>query len=95
MNGTTSVGDDARLRTVLTMGDRASVVESRGGRRTAWSRFDDTYTGDATYLTGVPRDQRHAVGTTSERYRLYGSDGCYDRSLTTVQGVLTEERDRC
>ncbi|MGW3287575.1 peptide-N4-asparagine amidase [Streptomyces sp. NPDC001002] len=95
MNGTTSIGDDARLRTVLTMGDRASVAESRGGRRTAWSRFDDTYTGDATYLTGVPRDQRHAVGTTSERYRLYGSDGCYDRSLTTVQGVLTEERDRC
>ena len=95
MNGTTTLGDDARLRTELALGDRAAVVESRGGRRTGWSRLDDTVTGDATWTTGVPRDQRHAVGTTSERYRLYGSAGCYDRSLTAVQGVLTEERDHC
>ncbi|WP_244374501.1 peptide-N4-asparagine amidase [Streptomyces griseorubiginosus] len=95
MDGSTTIGDDARLRTVLTLGDRAAVSETRGGRRTGWSRLDDTVSGDATFTTGVPRDQRHAVGTTSERYRLYGSHGCYDRSLTTVQGVLTEDRTRC
>ncbi|WP_328416216.1 peptide-N4-asparagine amidase A [Streptomyces violaceus] len=95
MDGTTTLGAGDRLRTVLTLGDRATTVESRGGRRTAWSRLDDSYTGDATYTANVPRDQRHAVGTTSERYRLYGSHGCYDRTLTTVQGVLTGDRDRC
>ncbi|MFF3331789.1 peptide-N4-asparagine amidase [Streptomyces sp. NPDC002888] len=95
MNGTTTVGADDRLRTVLTLGDRAAVVGTRGERRTAWSRLDDTYTGDATFTVNVPRDQRHAVGTTSERYRLHGSAGCYDRSLTTVQGVLTEDRRGC
>ncbi|MER5911401.1 peptide-N4-asparagine amidase [Streptomyces sp. NPDC001982] len=95
MNGVVAVGTDDRLRTTLTLGDRAAVVETRDGRRTAWSRLDDTYTGDATYTLNVPRDQRHAVGTTSERYRLYGSDGCYDRSLTTVQGVLTEDDRGC
>ncbi|MFF4395183.1 peptide-N4-asparagine amidase [Streptomyces sp. NPDC001480] len=95
MNGTTAIGADDRLRTVLTLGDRAAVAETRGGRRTAWSRLDDTYTGDATYTLDVPRDQRHAVGTTSERYRLHGSGGCHDRSLTTVQGVLTEDDSRC
>lgn len=95
MDGTTTIGAGDRLRTVLTLGDRAAVTESSQGRRIAWSRLDDTYTGDATYTISVPRDQRHAVGTTSERYRLYGSDGCYDRSLTTVQGVLTEERSDC
>ncbi|MER6068160.1 peptide-N4-asparagine amidase [Streptomyces sp. NPDC001817] len=95
MNGTTTVGTDDRLRTVLTLGDRASVVELRDGRRTTWSRLDDTFSGDAAYTINVPRDQRHAVGTSSEHYRLYGSDGCYDRSLTTVQGVLTEDRDGC
>ncbi|MFJ8717326.1 peptide-N4-asparagine amidase [Streptomyces violaceus] len=95
MDGTTTLGAGDRLRTVLTLGDRATTVESRGGRRTAWSRLDDSYTGDATYTANVPRDQRHAVGTTSERYRLYGSHGCYDRTLTTVQGVLTGARDRC
>ncbi|MGV9498356.1 peptide-N4-asparagine amidase [Streptomyces sp. NPDC003642] len=95
MDGTTTLGAGDRLRTVLTLGDRATTVETHGARRTAWSRLDDTYTGDATYTANVPRDQRHAVGTTSERYRLYGSHGCHDRTLTTVQGVLTEDRGRC
>ncbi|MEE1764889.1 peptide-N4-asparagine amidase [Streptomyces sp. SP18BB07] len=95
MDGTTTLGAGDRLRTVLTLGDRATVTETHGGRRTAWTRLDDTYTGDATYTANVPRDQRHAVGTTSERYRTYGSSGCYDRSLVSVQGVLTEDRKGC
>ncbi|GGJ08565.1 hypothetical protein GCM10010121_018620 [Streptomyces brasiliensis] len=70
-------------------------METRDGRRTAWSRLGDTYTGDATYTLNVPRDQRHVIGTTSERYRLYGSAGCYDRTLTTVQGVLIEDTKGC
>ncbi|MFE6823576.1 peptide-N4-asparagine amidase [Streptomyces sp. NPDC057690] len=95
MNGTTTLGADDRLRTVLTLGDRADSVTTRNGLRTSWSRLDDTYTGDATFTVNVPRDQRHAVGTTSERYRSYGSDGCYDRRLTTRQGVLTEDHGGC
>jgi hypothetical protein len=95
MDGTTTLGAGDRLRTVLTLADRASVTESRNGRRTGWSRLDDTYAGDATYTANVPRDQRHAVGTTSERYRIRGSAGCYDRSLVTVQGMLTEDRRNC
>ncbi|AZQ33089.1 peptide-N4-asparagine amidase A [Streptomyces cyaneochromogenes] len=95
MDGTTTLAADDRLRTVLTLGDRAEAGTSYGGRRIAWSRLDDTYTGDAAWTTNVPRDQRHAVATTSERYRLHGSDGCYDRSLTSVQGVLTEDRSDC
>ncbi|WP_309550436.1 peptide-N4-asparagine amidase [Streptomyces argyrophylli] len=95
MNGATTLGADGRLRTVLTLGDRATAVTREGVRRTAWSRLDDTYSGDATYTVDVPRDQRHAVGTSAERYRLLGSAGCHDRSLTTVQGVLTEDRSRC
>jgi hypothetical protein len=95
MDGTTTLGAGDRLRTVLKLGDREAVTETFAGRRTAWSWLDDAYTGDATYTANVPRDQRHAVGTTSERYRLYGSAGCHDRSLVTVQGVLTEDRNRC
>ncbi|MFJ7903306.1 peptide-N4-asparagine amidase [Streptomyces sp. NPDC096198] len=95
MDGSTTIGTDGRLRTVLTLGDRAAVLETGGGRRAVRSRFDDTYTGDAAYTTNVPREQRHAVATTSERYRLDGTAGCYDRRLTTVQGVVTEDRDGC
>ncbi|MFF0082076.1 peptide-N4-asparagine amidase [Streptomyces canus] len=95
MDGTTTIGTGDRLRTVLTLGDRAEVSVIRAGHRTGWSRLDDTYAGDATYTINVPRDQRHAVGTTSEHYRIRGSAGCYDRSLTTTQGVLTGERSGC
>lgn len=95
MDGTTSIGAGDRLRTVLTLGDRAEVSVTRAGHRTAWYRLDDTYAGDATYTINVPRDQRHAVGTTSEHYRIRGSADCYDRSLVTVQGMLTGERSDC
>ncbi|WP_416975492.1 peptide-N4-asparagine amidase [Streptomyces sp. 4F14] len=91
MDGATTIGADDRLRTVMTLADRAAVSDTRG----RWSRLDDTYTGDATYTTGVPRDQRHGVATTSERYRLTGSRGCYDRTVTAVQGVLTEDSSAC
>ncbi|MFI1716678.1 peptide-N4-asparagine amidase [Streptomyces litmocidini] len=95
MDGEISVDAANRLRTVLTVGDRAAVDVVRGGKRLSWSRLDDTYTGDASFNLGVPREQRHALGTGTERYRLYGSDGCYDRSLTSVQGTVTEDLRRC
>ncbi|WP_329260128.1 peptide-N4-asparagine amidase [Streptomyces pseudovenezuelae] len=95
MDGTTTIGAGDRLRTRLTLGDRAEVTVTRSGRPTGWYRLDDTYAGDATYTINVPRDQRHAVGTTSERYRIRGSAGCYDRSVGTAQGVLVREREGC
>lgn len=95
MDGETSVGAGNRLRTVMTMGDRADSATLRGGMRQGWSRMDDTYTGDAAYNQNVPRDQRHATGVSRERYRLDGPGLCYDRTLATAQGELTENRQRC
>ncbi|MFD9358081.1 peptide-N4-asparagine amidase [Streptomyces sp. NPDC060031] len=98
MDGETTLGADDRLRTVLSLGDRADTVTLRGGRQVDWSRLDDRYTGDASYTADVPRDQRHAVGATTARYRLLGSDapgGCYDRTVATAQGTVTVDRRRC
>ncbi|WP_030192479.1 peptide-N4-asparagine amidase [Streptomyces sp. NRRL S-87] len=95
LDGAVTLGADGRLRTVITMGDRADGTVLRDGRRLAWSRLDDRYTGDASYTSGVPRDQRHAVGTSTERYRLTGPTGCYDREIGTEQGVLTVDRHNC
>ncbi|MFG3509703.1 peptide-N4-asparagine amidase [Streptomyces sp. NPDC047821] len=95
MDGETTLGAGDRLRTVLALGDRTDTLVLRDGERPRRTRLHATYAGDATYTTGVPRDQRHAVGTSSARHRLYGPGGCYDRSLTTVQGTLTEDRRRC
>ncbi|THA57657.1 peptide-N4-asparagine amidase A [Streptomyces sp. A1136] len=96
MDGRTTVGTGDRLRTVLSLGDRADTATLRGGRQVGWSRLENTYAGDASYTAGVPREQRHAVGTTTVRYRLSGSAaGCYDRTVATAQGVLTQDRRRC
>ncbi|MFI8941872.1 peptide-N4-asparagine amidase [Streptomyces syringium] len=95
MDGEITIGTGDRLRTVMTMGDREDTVTLRGHRRVGWSRLDDTYTGDAAYNQNVPRDQRHATGVSRERYRLYGPGVCYDRTLATAQGELTEDRQGC
>ncbi|MEU6990208.1 peptide-N4-asparagine amidase [Streptomyces sp. NPDC046465] len=95
MDGTTTLGDSDRLRTEIALGDRSETTTIRDGRRGNWSVLDDRYDGDATYTANVPREQRHAVGTSRERYRLLGDTGCYDRTLATVQGTLTEDRRRC
>ncbi|QES46866.1 peptide-N4-asparagine amidase A [Streptomyces venezuelae] len=95
MDGETTLGAGDRLRTVLALGDRADTLTLRDGRTMSAERLDHRYTGDATYTTGVPRDQRHAVGTSSERYRRYGTAGCYDRTVGTAQGTVTEDRRRC
>ncbi|MEU6314376.1 peptide-N4-asparagine amidase [Streptomyces sp. NPDC047014] len=98
MNGETTLGPGDRLRTVLSLGDRADTRTLRGGRTLTTGRLDDRYTGDATYTANVPRDQRHAVGTTTARHRLYGSmapGGCYDRTVGTVQGTVTVDRRHC
>ncbi|MGV9883070.1 peptide-N4-asparagine amidase [Streptomyces sp. NPDC003006] len=95
MDGTTTLGADDRLRTEISLGDRAESVSARGDRRIGWSVIDDRYDGDASYISNVPREERHARGTSRERYRQYGDRGCHDRTLATVQGVLTEDRLRC
>ncbi|WP_223281019.1 peptide-N4-asparagine amidase [Streptomyces antnestii] len=95
MDGATTLDAANRLRTVIDLGDRAETGRSTGAGGTAWTVLDDTYTGDASYTAGVPRDQRHATGTSRERYRLSGPDGCYDHELATAQGALTVDRTRC
>lgn len=98
MDGETTLGAADRLRTVIALGDRAETTTLRGGRTVDRTRLDDRYTGDASYTANVPRDQRHAVGTSTEHYQLYGAPtgrGCYDRTVTTVQGTVTEDRRRC
>ncbi|MFJ1864565.1 peptide-N4-asparagine amidase [Streptomyces sp. NPDC088097] len=98
MNGATTLGAGDRLRTVLSLGDRADTVTSHAGRERGRTHLDDTYTGDATYTANVPREQRHAVAATTARYRLYGAEpgsGCYDRTVATAQGTVTVDRRRC
>ncbi|MGK5628810.1 peptide-N4-asparagine amidase [Streptomyces sp. URMC 123] len=95
MDGRTTLGAGDRLRTVLRLGDSADTAVMRASAPVSWTQFEDRYAGDATYTTKVPREERHAVGTSAQRYRQYGSRGCYDRELGTAQGALVTDLRRC
>ncbi|WP_338684111.1 peptide-N4-asparagine amidase A [Streptomyces acidiscabies] len=82
LDGRATIDSGNRLRVIMSVGDRSAVGATR---------VDDEYRGDATFTLGVPRDQRHAVATTSERYRVRGPGVRYDHTLATEQGVLTKD----
>lgn len=86
LDGRSTIDTDNRLRVIMSIDDHA---------RTDGILSDDKYAGDATFTLGVARADRHAVATTSERYRLRGAGVCYDHTLATEQGVLTKDVRRC
>ncbi|MGW7209967.1 peptide-N4-asparagine amidase [Streptomyces sp. NPDC054837] len=86
LDGRSTIDTDNRLRVIMSIDDHA---------RTDGILSDDKYAGDATFTLGVAREDRHAVATTSERYRLSGAGVCYDHTLATEQGVLTKDVRRC
>jgi hypothetical protein len=90
IDGVVSVDTANRLTTTITVTDAGSFSSPR-----AVSWLDDTYRGEASWLLGVPRDQRHAVGVSSERYRRYGTGGCYDHTIATQNGYVTQDLRRC
>jgi hypothetical protein len=87
IDGAISIATDNRLTTTITMTD-AATDDGFGLCGLQHRTLDDRYTGQASFLLGVPREQRHAVGTSKERYRL-GGDTRYDRTITTDNGIVT------
>jgi len=94
----TSLGD--RLNTTITVTDAATHSHAGVGGTQRWT-LDDTYTGEATWTLGVPRPDRHAIGTSRERYQLRGDhpsrhhSTCYDRTIATVNGFITHNTNTC
>ncbi len=86
IDGSITVSPDNRLTTTMTMTDAATETGvGIGGPR--HRTLDDTYTGEASWTLGVPREQRHATGTSQERYRL-GGDTRYERTIRTRNGFV-------
>jgi hypothetical protein len=80
IDGSIFVSAENRLTTTITVTDAFSNI----GVHTGLSTLDDTYTGEASWTLGVPRSDRHAQGTSRERYHLDG----YDRTISTVNGYV-------
>ncbi|MFD0521202.1 peptide-N4-asparagine amidase [Paractinoplanes durhamensis] len=74
IDGSITVDADNRLTTKIRMSDARGPVT-------------DTFTGEASWLLGVPRDQRHATASTEERYRIAGR---YDKTIRTANGAVLQ-----
>jgi hypothetical protein len=93
INGTITVSPENRLTTTITMTD-AVTATSAGPGGFGLRVLDDTYRGEASWTLNVPREQRHAVGTSQEHYRLTG-DTCFDHTIETMNGFVTADVRRC
>ncbi|WP_329125162.1 peptide-N4-asparagine amidase [Streptomyces sp. NBC_01465] len=86
LDGRFTIDSADRLRVIMSIGDHARIGATR---------IDDTYNGDAAFTLNVAREDRKAVATTGEHYRLRAPGTCYDRTLATEQGVLTKDVRGC
>jgi hypothetical protein len=82
------------VTTDLDIFDRTRAVSTLAGSTTRDRQTDETYDGRASWIYNVPRDQRHATGTQTVRYRATGN-GCYDHTLAAVNGYYTKDFYRC
>lgn len=96
LDGLISVTPENRLTTTITVSDAADELTTRGLHVAARRELSDVYTGEASYTLGVPRVDRHPVGTSTQRYRLTGEHGaCYDRRISTQNGFVTADVQAC
>lgn len=88
MDGTVTVSAANRLTTRITLVDAATTRKSGASPL----RLLDTWTGEASWTLGVPREDRHAVGTSMQRYRLSGPGVRYDHTVATRNGTVLTNR---
>ncbi|MFI5931140.1 peptide-N4-asparagine amidase [Actinoplanes sp. NPDC051494] len=83
LDGAVTIDSDNRLTTTISLTDAVT----KPGRKIL-----DTYEGEASWLLGVPRDQRHATGVSTERYRVWQPGPDYDHTIRVVNGTVVIDR---
>lgn len=84
-----------RLTTELKLDDEADLQRFRGKRVIASTATRDHFEGSASYTSGVPRENRNAVGHSKQRYTVREGSRCYDRTIAQENGFVTEDRAGC
>jgi hypothetical protein len=90
-----TIPDAYDVITDLDLADRSHTTSRLGPLTLADRRTEETYDGRASWIYNVPRDQRHATGTQTVRYRTSGTGGCYDHTLAATNGIYTKDFYRC
>lgn len=89
------VAGKPRLTTTLDIHDEAEHRQRRGRREVGWSQTRDRFQGSAAYTSGVPREQRNAVGHSRQTWSQRGADGCQQRTIEQRNGVFAADVSGC
>ena len=90
VDGEITIDAANRLTTTINLLDAATTAGSVGlaGAPQPGSVMTDTWRGTAAWTLGVPREERHATGTSTERYRVIRPGPDYDHTIATENGRL-------
>ncbi|WP_347350222.1 peptide-N4-asparagine amidase [Intrasporangium sp.] len=93
----TDVPGAQRITTTLDIGYTSSGTSTDWRAEPSVGRSSDRFTGTASWLYGVPRDQRHATANTTKHVTRVeaGPHRCYDRTVTAVNGYFTRDHRAC
>ncbi|MDT5030009.1 MAG: hypothetical protein QOC94_180 [Actinoplanes sp.] len=83
LDGAITLDAANRLTTTMSLLDAAA---------TAGAVQTDRWTGEAAWTLNVPREQRHATGTSEQRSRIVRPGPDYDRTIATENGTVTTAR---
>jgi len=88
VDGEITIDAANRLTTTMSLLDAATSAGASPG-----SVMTDTWQGTAAWTLGVPREERHATGTSTERYRIIRPGPDYDHLIATQNGtVVTDQK---
>ncbi len=94
MDGHFTLDENNVITTTIKLGDHAITRNEKyphmPQRHKNFTRINNTYEGSASWRFGVPREERHATGLSTEQYCVSGSTH-YQKSLTAKNGFIIEE----
>jgi hypothetical protein len=85
LEGTITVDAANRLSSTMSLLDAATTADAV---------LTDTWNGEAAWTLNVPREQRHATGTSRERFRIIRPGPDYDRTIATENGTVVTAQGR-
>jgi hypothetical protein len=85
LTGSIDIDAADRLTSTMSLSDAATTARS-------WML--DTWQGTASWTLNVPREDRHATGTSTERYRLIEPGRRYDHTIATENGTVVTDRGK-
>jgi len=100
LDGAITIDAANRLTSTMSLLDAATAPDRAGAAAATpagcagpapGSAMTDTWRGTASWTLGVPREERHATGTSTEHYRVIRPGPDYDHTIATENGTVVTD----